>query len=340
MKLLLIRNDNIGDLVCTTPLIQVLREAYPTATIDLFGNSYNVELLKYDARISTIWSYCKAKHLHGFLPKIKAWMDKTILLLRLRLQHYDTVIIAVPVFNERTTTLVRWIHPKTIYGAMPDRPLRSKLPKSYRPVTIDHNKPHVLQVLTYAHALGINITAPEAMSLVLTPEEKKAALAERNIIPGEKEKPVLGLQISARRPKQRWALAQWKEFISLVLPHARVRLFWSPGSATSLQHPGDDDLAAALATAFPNNSLLAQPITNLRQLMIAFSGCSLVVGSDGGAMHVAAGLDIPTLTLFGDIDPSVWRPYSNKAHVLKSLSETVDDLTPQEVAEKTLQLIS
>ncbi len=115
---------------------------------------------------------------------------------------------------------------------------------------------------------------------MLTPEEKKSALAQRNIIPGKKEKRVLGLQISARRPKQRWSFTQWKEFISLVLPHVRLRLFWSPGSATSLQHPGDDDLAAALATAFSNDSLLAQPITNLRQLMIAFSGCDLVVGSD------------------------------------------------------------
>ncbi len=57
-------------------------------------------------------------------------------------------------------------------------------------------------------------------------------------------------------------------------------------------------------------------------------------------MHVAAGLDISTLTLFGDIDPTVWRPYSKKAHVIKSLSGTVEDLTPQEVAGKALQLIS
>lgn len=340
MKLLLIRNDNIGDLVCITPLIQLLREAYPTATIDLLGNSYNVEILKYDTRISRLWSYCKAKHLHGFLPKINAWMDKVTLLWRLRLQRYDTVIIAVPLFNERTTNLARWISPKAIYGAMPDQPLSSRLPKTYHPITIDHNEPHVLQVLTYARALGIKTPAPEAMSLVLSSEEKKSTLVQRALIPGEKEKPVLGLQLSARRPKQRWSPAQWKEFISTVLPHARLRLFWSPGSATALQHPGDDLLAAELAAAFPNNSLLAQPIVNLRELMVAFSGCDLVVGSDGGAMHVAAGLAIPTLTLFGDIDPSVWRPYSQKAHVMTSPSDTLEDLTPHEVATKTLLLLS
>ncbi|MDH4470333.1 MAG: glycosyltransferase family 9 protein [Verrucomicrobiae bacterium] len=336
MKLLIIRNDNIGDLVCTTPLIQVLHEAYPNALIDLLGNSYNISILKYDSRISHLWSYSKAKHLHGFLKKFHAWMDKTALLLRLRLQRYDVIIIAVPVFNERTAKIAGWIAPKIIYGAMPEQPLRSKLPKNYRPVTIDHNKSHVLQILTYSHALGISASAPEAISLVLSKEEKQSALIERNNIPGNKKQPVLGLQISARRPQQRWSLEQWKEFISLMLPHARIRLFWSPGSASSLQHPGDDHLAAALLGSFPPHSLLAEPTNDLRQLMSSFYGCGLIVGSDGGAMHIAAGLDIPTLTLFGDINPSIWLPYSKKAHFMKSPSEKVTDITPQEVADKTL----
>ncbi|MFZ4116156.1 MAG: glycosyltransferase family 9 protein [Chthoniobacterales bacterium] len=338
MKLLLIRNDNIGDLVCTTPLIQLLRETYPEATIDLLGNSYNVEILKYDPRLSHLWSYRKAKHLHGFLPKITAWIEKIVLLLRLRLQQYDVIIIAVPVFNERTTSLALFIHPKhAIYGAMPDRPLRSRLPKSYHPVTIDHNKSHVLQVLTYGQALGINSPTPEAISLTLSPEEKKAALAERSHIPGGQEKPVLGIQLSARRPNQQWSLTAWKEFISMMLPHTRIRLLWSPGKASSPQHPGDDDLAVALSAAFPD-VLLAQPTTDLRQLMVALSGCDFIVGPDGGAMHVAAGLDIPTLTLFGDVDPHIWAPYSKKAHFLKSPSDSLADLAPREVAEKIRRL--
>jgi ADP-heptose:LPS heptosyltransferase len=266
-------------------------------------------------------------------------MEKAMLLLRLRLQKYDVIIIAVPVFNERTTSLARWIHPKhTIYGAMPDRPLRSKLPTNYYPVTIDHNKPHVLQVLTYARALGINLLAPEATSLILSPEEKKKALTMRSMIPGVKEKPILGIQISARRPKQRWSLALWKEFISLMLPDARIRLFWSPGPTTARQHPGDDELATALSTTFPG-VLLAQPTLDLRQLMMALSGCDLIVGADGGAMHLAAGINIPTLTLFGDVDPDIWLPYSKKAHFLKSPSDSLTDLTPHQVVEKILELM-
>lgn len=339
MRLLLIRNDNIGDLVCTAPLIHVLREAYPNACIDLLGSSYNVEILKYDTALSNIWSYSKSKHLHGFFPKIKACIDKALLLLRLRFRCYDLIIIATPLFNERTMNLARWISSQKIYAAMPVRPLKSALPKGYHPVTIDHNESHVLQVLGYAGALGINAPTPESIGLLLTKEEKKVAWIERNAIPGEKERPVLGLQLSARRPKQRWLYAQWMELIEIMLPHVRLRLFWSPGTALSLQHQGDDELAASLVAAFPIDSFSAQPTTCLRQLMIGFWGCDLVVGPDGGAMHVAAGLDITTLTLFGDVDPIIWSPYSKKSHFMKSPSETLLDLDPKKVAIRARALI-
>jgi heptosyltransferase-3 len=41
MKILLVRNDNIGDLICTTPAIEALRKKYPKAQIDIVVNSYN-----------------------------------------------------------------------------------------------------------------------------------------------------------------------------------------------------------------------------------------------------------------------------------------------------------
>ena len=335
MKFLLIRNDNIGDLACTTPLLELLRKAYPDAIIDFLGNQYNIDLLRHDPRISHLWSYGKAKHVHGLWKKIKAWLHKVIVLLQLRQQHYDTVIIAVPVFNKRTTGLARWIKPHAIYGAPSQQ---HRLPKNYHPVVIDPNAPHVLQVLTYARAFDIKFRAPEAMSLFLSEEEKKSLAAERALAPGKSTLPVIGLQISARRPKQRWTFEQWSQLITALLPHARLRLLWSPGSAAALQHPGDDELASQLASIFPG--LLAKPTTNLRSLMVAFSACDLIVGSDGGAMHIAAALDVATVTLFGDIDPTVWRPYSKKGISISSPTDTLADLDPVAVSKKVIEIMN
>lgn len=334
MKILLIRNDNIGDLACTTPLVEVLHQSFPQASIDFLGNSYNIELVRHDPRLSQLWSYGKAKHVQGLWKKIKAWIHKVILLLYLRQQRYDIVIIAISVFNKRTTRLARWIRPHTIYG--PSSKCH-RLPKNYCSVFISQKDPHVLQVLTYAKCLGVTLPAPKSMSLFLSPEEKKILAAEQALVPGKVSLPIIGLQISARRPKQRWNFDQWKQLIDALLPHARLRLLWSPGSAKTLQHPGDDALAQELATAFP--TVLAKPTTNLRELMVAFSTCNLIVGSDGGAMHIAAALNVATVTFFGDIDPTIWQPYSEKGTVITSPSDTLEDLNPIVVSKKVIEII-
>lgn len=44
-RILVIRRDNIGDLVCTLPLIRALREYFPRAWIGALANSYNRDVL-------------------------------------------------------------------------------------------------------------------------------------------------------------------------------------------------------------------------------------------------------------------------------------------------------
>lgn len=334
MKMLLIRNDNIGDLACTTPLLEVLRKAYPDAIIDFLGNSYNVDLVRHDTRLSHIWFYEKAKHVAGIRKKASAIVHKALTLFKLRCKRYDIVIIAVPTFNKRTLCLARWIHPKAIYGASTKE---HALPSNYHAVVISPEESHVLQVFAYARALGIKEAAPEAMSLILSAEEQKTLFRARAMFAKGCQQPLIGLQISARRPKQRWSYQQWEELIQGLLPYAKLRLFWSPGSASTPQHPGDDQLASQLATAFP--TVIATPTTDLRSLMVAFSTCDLILGSDGGAMHIAAGLDVETITLFGDIDATIWRPYSKKATVITSPTDTLADLNPAIVVKKVIEII-
>ena len=272
MKILIIRNDNIGDLVCTTPLIEVLRAAYPEATIDLLGNSYNIEILRYDQRLSRLWSYNKAGHTKDLRKKIKAWIGKVSLLWRLRRERYDIVILATAVFNKRTTTLARSIHPKAIYGAAPQKADLKHLPSSYHCVEIDGSISHTLQVLTYARALGLKEPFPKRTLLSLSAEEKKQALQERSLVlknnmcrmrvlsklaaidevqevelaqkarlhkvlePSRtdatqqlargvefQENVIIGIQLSARRPRQRWSFEQWKELITSLLPYGHLR---------------------------------------------------------------------------------------------------------------------
>ncbi len=54
----------------------------------------------------------------------------------------------------------------------------------------------------------------------------------------------------------------------------------------------------------------------LLQSAALFQRSSLVVGSDNGAMHIAAGVGANTLTLFGPTRPDRWRPYGKGTHAI------------------------
>ena len=62
MKILVIRRDNIGDLVCTTPLFAALRARYPQAHIAALVNSYNAAVLEGNRDVDAVYAYTKLKH--------------------------------------------------------------------------------------------------------------------------------------------------------------------------------------------------------------------------------------------------------------------------------------
>ena len=61
-RILVIRRDNIGDLVCTTPLIFALRERFPRAHIAALVNTYNEAVLERNPAVDAVYAYEKGKH--------------------------------------------------------------------------------------------------------------------------------------------------------------------------------------------------------------------------------------------------------------------------------------
>ncbi len=59
MKILVIRRDNIGDLVCTTPMLSGLRRRFPGAHIAVLVNSYNAPVLAGNPDIDEVCVYRK-----------------------------------------------------------------------------------------------------------------------------------------------------------------------------------------------------------------------------------------------------------------------------------------
>ena len=329
MKILLVRRDNIGDLVCTTPLLAALRRRHPAAWIGVLVNSYNAPVLAGNPDIDAAVAYRKLKHLDAGDSAFAALAARAASLWRLRRMRLDAVVLATPGAAMRGLALARWLKPASIAGF--DDGSRDARLLDLRVPLASLQAPHeVEKVFALARLFGIEGNPPP---LVLRPRPEEVERANAKLAAGSG--PAVAVHVSARRARQRWPASRFAELIrGLAEKHgARVLLLWSPGPADHPQHPGDDAKAAEIVVLLGSgrNAAVPYPTTRLEQLIGALAACDRVICSDGGAMHLAAALGKPIVALFGDSPVERWRPWGVAHRIVRPASRDVADLAAAEV---------
>jgi ADP-heptose:LPS heptosyltransferase len=338
VRLLVVRRDNIGDLVCTTPLFSALRRKHPDAWIGALVNSYNAPVLAGNPDLDEVIAYTKLKHLGENDSALRALGRRLASLWKLRRARLDTVVLATPDFVPRVARLARWLSPGRIVGFSDGSTTAARLLDASVPAAGLDGRHEVERVFSLAAPLGLSGPIPP---LRLAADKAQAMRASAALSPGSG--PRIAVHISARRPKQHWPAERYAELIErLHASHgARVMLLWAPGAAGDPQHPGDDVKAAVVARRLGGRMPLASYRTALlAQLIGALTACDLVVCPDGGAMHLAAGLGKPVVALFGDSLATRWRPWGVPQRVLQPASRDRRDLGVDEVAAAVSSLAS
>ncbi len=314
-SVLVVRRDNIGDLVCTTPLFSALRRRYPGAWIGALVNSYNAAVLERSPDLDEVLVYTKLKHLDPGGSAFGTLARRIGDLWRLRRKRLDCVVLATPAVSPRMQALARTLAPRRIVAFDEER---------LRAVARLHQ---VEKVFALAGELGLEGPIP---GLKVVPEAAlvdKAASAFRTAAVRK-----VALQISTRRPAQQWPPERFVELAQrLDALGTATMLLWSPGSRDHPRHPGDDEKAALIARMLAGlKSFVAYRAGPLPELIGALAACDAVITSDGGAMHLAAALEKPIVCFFGDMPPEEWRPWGVPHRVLRAPSQNAADISVDE----------
>jgi ADP-heptose:LPS heptosyltransferase len=324
VKILVVRRDNIGDLICTTPLLTALRRRHPEAWIGALVNSYNAPVLDRNPDVDAVFAYRKLKHLDPGESALAALGARAGMLWRLRLMKLDVVVLATPGLPTRGLTLARWLKPGRIAG-FDDGGARTAALDLRVALASGAARHEVEQVFALAKLFGIEGSAP-GLVLVPDPREVENASALFAARPGRR----IAVHISARRRAQRWPAKCFAELIRrLISEHlAEPMLLWSPGPPDHPQHPGDDEKAAQVLHAIgPDRAgVIRYPTAGLSSLIGALAACDEVICSDGGAMHLAAALGKPIVALFGDSPVEHWRPWGVRHRIVRPESRDVADV--------------
>lgn len=327
MKVLVVRQDNIGDLVVTTPVFAALRNRYPQARIEALVNCYNAPLLAGHPDVDAVHAYTKDKHLEAGDSRLANWLARGSLWLRLRRARFDVVLLAAPGPRPRLLAMARALSPGTIAAFVPrgGRMAGVGLPVEFPGPPGLH---HLEDTFRIVGPLGIAGPPPmPRLGFAIPPREAGAPLT-------------IGIHASARRPSQRWP---GERFAALMrglhdATGARLRLFWAPGAEDDPRHPGDDRNAARIVRAAAGLPLEAVATPTLRELAEGIARCDALVCADGGAMHVAAAMGKPIVCLFGITDPREWGPWGAPHRAIRPASRDVRDAGVAEVREAFLDL--
>lgn len=297
-RILVIRRDNIGDLVCTLPLFESLRRHYPKARLGALVNSYNAPLLAGNPFVDHVHVYTKSKH-RPQSARLTLARDRLDLLLELRGLRYQTAVHAGSRVRPEMRLMARFAG---IKHEVLDRPCDTPL----------HEVERVHGLL---HALGIS--GPPPAPCLIPPTTELAAI--RGSLAEQGFAGAIGLHISAREDENRWPLANFAALVKAGADRGhKFVIFWSPGDSNRPEHPGDDDRARALIALCRDLPVVAYPTADLATLTAALAAVSVLVGSDGGHCHIAAAVGTRVIGLYCSHKTRQWRPWGTTHTVLSA----------------------
>lgn len=332
-EILVIRRDNIGDLLCTTPMLRALRQRFPVARIAILVNTYNAPAIRGNPDVDEVIVYEKAKHRRTGVSLLSWLWQRLSIVAGLRRRRIDLAILAAPGLQASALRFARLARPRRMIGyGLPAGPGVTALPpEGTRGL---HEAEAVFRLL---EPLGVAGHPPPPR---LVPDGVLAADLGRRIGLPADAGPVVGLHISARKVPQRWPGERFAELAERLLAAGvgRILVFWAPGREDDPLHPGDDGKAEALAANLAGRPVHFVATGRLEELIAGLSLCDAVICADGGAMHVAAALGKPIVCFFGNSDADRWRPWEVPHRLLQKESRDVRDISVEEAVAAYVDL--
>jgi len=324
INILVIRKDNIGDLVCTTPMFYALRKHYPCAKIVALVNSYNYQVLIGNPYLDAVYVYTKAKHKTKGQYSILIWLKTLFLVAKLRMKRWDYSIVAGTSFSKSAIKFAKGVKSKRVIAFSRQEPgVTDPIPPS-----LAHGL-HEVEAL-FALLSPLKIYMKPGYTFV-APPHKKLQFSEINRL--YNKEPIVGIHISSRKISQRWEILSFVRLAYELRAKYGVFLlvFWSPGRDDDSKHPGDDSRARRLKLLCGDIPLMLFKTLRLEELITGLSYCDCLICSDGGAMHLAAGLGKPIVCMFGDSSSKRWHPWGVPYELLQKKSMRVADISVDEV---------
>jgi ADP-heptose:LPS heptosyltransferase len=301
-SILVFEPANLGDIVTLAPFLRSLRARFPQARLAFVGKSSTESFLREQELADELipirvpW----AEHVsrwRRYNPFSPLWPSFAWSLILLRKRHFDLAFA-----NGRSDirhNLALWLtgaRRRVGYGYAGGSFLLTDV------VLPDLGHPHVTD-LTLQFLKHLNIpTVHDGSLLRVSAGDQEFAdkiLTERGAGPNDL---LVGIHAGARKQARQWGEDRFRQVALQIVERFGGKIIWF----------ADPAQPHAVSTG-PNIIPVSLP---LRQFLAVLSRCRLLVCNDSGPMHMAGGLGVPVVAVFGPTQPEWFGPLGSQHRVV------------------------
>ena len=318
-RILVVRQHNqMGDMICATPCLRALREAWPQCEIGLVTAPVNRDVMIANPHLDRI-----------FLFEQRAWWQPAPLRRFLdevtRFGAELAFVLNSVSFSATSAFVALWSPARWVVGG-DSRPFGSQI--SARAYSLQLPGSPVLDRHAVLHSLAplqaVGITTAD-VSTVVVPSPVEAARAEafrREHLPAG---PFWALHPGAGKAQNVWPGERFAAVAARAAASGHpVLVLHGPADAQALHR-----LQAALPTSPQGAPIVIAPPLSVGTGAALIARAERFLCNDTGVMHIAGAVGTPTVALFGPTDPALWKPPSPQVVALRAATRLDDPRGPE-----------
>jgi heptosyltransferase-3 len=329
-KILVVRNDNIGDVICSTPAIQALRESFPEAYLAVLVASYSREAIEGNPYVDEVFIY--DKHKHGkYRRRWVAWWKLYKVLRSVRQKGFDLAIGLRSYFSPSQGWIVCFSGARFRLGCSPTIEKQKKFRFFYNIFVDEDRRRETHAIVKNLRMLEkIRVKARDVKLTFFIPDEEKERVDDfmaQNCLQG---KLLVGLHVTCRRKESNLSEERFVELADRLIERYRAEVV--------LTYVPQDQKRVDAIFKLSKNRLCAFSSGTLKGFGALLERCSLFICGDGGPMHLAAATGVATIALFGKTSPLEWKPWGEKNTAMKK-GDDVNMISIEEIIVETDRIL-
>lgn len=306
-KVLIVNTFGIGDLLFSTPLINILKNSKEDIEISYICNKRAASILEGDEAVKNVFVFEKddfrvlwAKSKIGFMKEFFSFLNK------LKKKKFD-IVFDLSLSPKYGYFLKLLGIPKRIGF---DYKKRGKF--LTHKISIDgFSDKHVVEYnCDLLKLIGIENIKPEDKKMRMLIFDKEIKWAEKflkdnglknnelifGVVPG------CGVSWGQNAVYRRWDRSRFAELADKISENFGYK-------AIIFGDFNEIEIEKYISDNMKHKPILACGKTDLKELAALLRRCEFLVCNDGGIHHIAVSQDVPTISIFGPVDEKVYGPY-------------------------------